>query len=136
MCQTKIIQKLETHFMFKNFFFSKTVPNMRKCGKTMYSQAGHIRQYNTTHAQCMLDIKGYKHTLRIRNTYFFSTATMVALTRLKVRYTCIARLVSLPEGCTCSNNDGKCINIHLISLPCYELSLIHNTTRVSFTLSK
>jgi len=42
------------------------------------------RQYNTAHAHCMLDTKGYKHTLRICNTYCFSTATVIALTRLKV----------------------------------------------------
>jgi len=40
--------------------------------------------YNTEHAHCMLDTKGYKHihTLRTRNTYCFSTATMVMRTRL------------------------------------------------------
>ena len=31
----------------------------------------------------MLDNLGYRHTLRIRHTYCFSTATMVARTRLK-----------------------------------------------------
>jgi len=35
-------------------------------------------------AQCMLDTYGYKHTLRICNTYCFSTATLVARRRLKV----------------------------------------------------
>ena len=27
---------------------------MRKCGKIFYSQRGHILQYNTAHALCML----------------------------------------------------------------------------------
>ena len=36
------------------------------------------------HAQCMLDTKGYTHTLRIYSTYFFSAATMVARKRLRV----------------------------------------------------
>jgi len=36
------------------------------------------------HAHCMLDTKGYKHTLRICNTYCFSAATTVARTRLNV----------------------------------------------------
>ena len=37
------------------------------------------------HAHCMLDTKGYKRTLRICNTDFFSTATMVARTCLNVK---------------------------------------------------
>jgi len=36
------------------------------------------------HAHFMLDTYGYKHTLGLRNTYCFSTATMVALTRLNI----------------------------------------------------
>ena len=38
---------------------------------------------NTTHAHCVLDIRGYKQTLRIRNNCFY-TATVVARTRLNV----------------------------------------------------
>jgi len=33
---------------------------------------------------CMLDTQGYKHTLRISNTYFFFMATIVAQTHLSV----------------------------------------------------
>jgi hypothetical protein len=33
---------------------------------------------------CMLDTEGYKHTLRICNTYCFPTATMVVRTRPSV----------------------------------------------------
>jgi len=36
------------------------------------------------HAHCILDTQGYKHTLRICNTYFISTVTKVARTRLNV----------------------------------------------------
>ena len=36
------------------------------------------------HAQCMLDTCGYKHTLRICNTYCFTTSTLVARMRLKI----------------------------------------------------
>jgi len=39
---------------------------------------------NTAPALCMLDNSDYKHTLRIRNTYCFSIATMVARTRIIV----------------------------------------------------
>jgi hypothetical protein len=36
------------------------------------------------YAQCMLHTEGYKYTLRICNTHCFSTATLVARTRLNV----------------------------------------------------
>ena len=39
---------------------------------------------NKAHAHCMLDMYGYKYTLRLCNTYRFSIATMVATTRLSV----------------------------------------------------
>jgi hypothetical protein len=39
---------------------------------------------NMAHAHCMMDTKGYKQTLKICNTYWFSTATMVAQTRPSV----------------------------------------------------
>jgi len=41
-------------------------------------------------AYCILDTKGYIHTLRIYNTYCYCTATVVAGTRLdNIRYTYI-----------------------------------------------
>ena len=33
-------------------------------------------------AHCILDMSGYRHALRIRNAYYFSTLTMVARTGL------------------------------------------------------
>jgi len=42
------------------------------------------RQYTTAHAHSMLHNQGYKHTIRISNTYCFSTATRTC--------TCIVRL--------------------------------------------
>jgi len=39
---------------------------------------------NVAHAYCMLDAKGYKHTLRICNAYCFSTETVVARKSLNV----------------------------------------------------
>jgi len=43
-----------------------------------------VTDENMAHALCMMDVLGYKHILRICDTYCFSTATMVARTRLKV----------------------------------------------------
>jgi hypothetical protein len=39
----------------------------------------HGRQYNSAHARCMLRNQGYRHTLRICNTYCLSTVTVVIL---------------------------------------------------------
>jgi hypothetical protein len=49
-----------------------------------YCRAGQATDDNTAHAHCILDNLGYKHTLRICNTYCFSTATLVARTHLSV----------------------------------------------------
>jgi hypothetical protein len=50
-----------------------------KCGT-----AGQATEDITAHALCMLDTPGYKHTIRICKSYYFSTATMVTGTRLNV----------------------------------------------------
>jgi hypothetical protein len=39
---------------------------------------------NMVHGHCMLDAEGYKHTLRISNTYCFSTVRVVARKRLTI----------------------------------------------------
>jgi len=47
MFQIKVAQKIKTHFVFSNFPPPpKIVPFMRKCGKTLYSRAGHRWQYD------------------------------------------------------------------------------------------
>ena len=48
-------------------------------------RAGQATDDNMAHALCMPNNYGYKHTLRICNTYCFSTATMVARPRLNVK---------------------------------------------------
>ena len=55
-----------------------------------------ITMYNTAHALCVLDNEDHRHTLRICNTYCFSTATIVTRTRLIV--TCIRKLPVLLCG--------------------------------------
>jgi len=52
--------------------------------KPLYFIAGQATDDNMTNAHYMLDTLGYKHTLRIRNTYCFSTATVVALKCLDI----------------------------------------------------
>ena len=45
------------------------------------------------HAQCILDNQGYKHTLRICNTFCFTIATMVARRHLNIALQYTACLV-------------------------------------------
>ena len=49
-----------------------------------YYRAGKATDDNTAHAHCILDTQGYRYTLRICNTYCFSTVTMVERTRVTV----------------------------------------------------
>ena len=49
-----------------------------------YCRAGQATDYNMAHAHCLLDSKVFKYALRICNTYCFSTATVLAQTRLDV----------------------------------------------------
>ena len=44
--------------------------------------AGQATEDNMAHVHCMLDTSGYEYRVRISNTYCFSTATVVATTRL------------------------------------------------------
>jgi len=49
-----------------------------------YSTARQTTNENMAHEHCVIDIKGYKHTLTVRNIYFFSIATNFALKRLNI----------------------------------------------------
>jgi hypothetical protein len=53
---------------------------VEKCGR-----AGQVTDGDMAHANCMLGTEVYKHTLRICNTYCFSTGPLVALTPLSVK---------------------------------------------------
>ena len=88
MFQTKIVEKLETHICVQFFFFRKSGRLWDNVEK--YSTVGQATDDNIAQAHSMLDTKGYKHTLRICNTYYFSTATVVARKASMLRYTCIA----------------------------------------------
>ena len=83
-----------THFMF-NYFFSKIMPFMRYCGK--YCTAGRATDNSTARAHAYWIPKA---TNTICNTCRFSTATMVAQTRLIVAFYvhCLSCLI-LPTFC-------------------------------------
>ena len=50
-----------------------------------YCRAGQATD-DMAHAHCILDTKVYKHTLRMCNSYCFSTATMIARTCFNVGF--------------------------------------------------
>jgi hypothetical protein len=70
-----------THFMFSSIFrkLCRLWDNAEK-----YSRVEGATDDNMAHTHFTLGTKGYKHTLRICNTYCFSAATIVARTRHNV----------------------------------------------------
>ena len=66
----------------KNFFFENHTI-YEKMWKNIVER-GKATDDNTMHSHCVLVTLGYKHTLRLHNTYCFFTATMAARTRLNV----------------------------------------------------
>ena len=102
MFQTKVVEKIKTRilcsatffffvFCFCLFFPPKILPFMR-CEKNI------VQPDRSQMTILRMRIADYKHTLRMCNTYCFSTAKMVARTRLIVRLYYIAYLVEIWDG--------------------------------------
>jgi len=53
---------------------------MGSCVTIWLRRTGRRRQHNITHMLYMLNNYGYRHTLRMSNTYYFFTATVVTWT--------------------------------------------------------
>ena len=73
MFQTKVVQKIKTHILCSVAFFRKSCHLWDNVGK--YCSAGQATDDDIAHAHCVVDTKGhkgYKHTLRICNTFCFS----------------------------------------------------------------
>jgi hypothetical protein len=80
----KLLGKLETHILcsISCFYFRKSCSlwdNVDKC-----CRAGHVTDDNTMHSHFVLNTLGYKHTLKIWNTYSLSNASVVTRTRVSV----------------------------------------------------
>ena len=71
-----------THFVFNKFFFSKIAPFCEIMWKNIVERDG--PQMTIWHMRSACWIPKAKNALRIYNTYCFSTATIVAGTRLIV----------------------------------------------------
>ena len=82
-------KKIKKYFLcIIQFFFRKSYrlrDNVKK-----YGTAGQATHDNITlaHALFMLNNKGYRHTLRICNTFCFSTAKMVTRTPVNITFIC------------------------------------------------
>ena len=71
------IENQNTHFIFKFFFPEKHAVYEIMWKK--YDRAGQATDDTMAQVHCMLDTYGYKHALRICNTYCSSTLKMVTL---------------------------------------------------------
>jgi len=87
MFQVKFVEKIRTHILC-SVMCPNNVPFMRYryCGKILWCITGHRWQNNNMHSLCMLDIWGYKHTLRMCNSYWFFAVTKVTRTHHSVTY--------------------------------------------------
>ena len=85
MFRRRVVEKMKTHILCSISFSRKSWGLWDNVEK--YCRAGQATADNTAHAHCMLDTKGYEHTLTICNTYCFSSATMFAGTRVIVTFT-------------------------------------------------
>jgi len=82
MLQRKVVEKVKTHFLCLMTFFITTCHLWNNVEK--YFTDRQTTDNNIAHAYCMLDTWCYKDTSGICNTYCFSTAKIVARTRLSV----------------------------------------------------
>ena len=82
MFQTKSVQKIKTHILCSVTFSPKSCHLWDNVEK--YYRSRQVTDGNMAHAHCMLDTWRYRHTLRICNTYYVSTATVVTPTGLNI----------------------------------------------------
>jgi hypothetical protein len=76
------IENQNTHFMYSNFFL-ENCDAYEIMWKNIVDRC-RPQMAIWRHVRCMLNTQCYKHTSRICNTYYFSTATIVARTLLNV----------------------------------------------------
>jgi hypothetical protein len=104
----EVVQKIKTHVLCSITFFRKSCrlwDNVEKYGRTREVTGENI----TAHALCMLENQGYRHVLRICNTYCFSTATILTRTRLKFTFirTLPVLFIIIIKRNPCIYNGGK-----------------------------
>jgi len=97
-----------THFVFSNFLLFRISfrlwHNVEK-----YCRTGQATYDSMAHAHPIMHTEGYKRTLTICNTYYFSTTTMAARTQLNA--TCTWRVLLLPTAFEFCSPSFKIVNI-------------------------
>jgi len=81
MFQTKVVEEIKKHILFSMFFSPKIVPFMRMWKKVLQWDRPQTTIWRMRSA-CWITKVTY--TLTVCNIYCFSTATIVARTRLNV----------------------------------------------------
>ena len=91
--QTKVVEKVKRHIFYSiNFFKGKLCRSWANVEK--YWRTIDATDDNMVLAHCVLDNWGYRQTLKICNTYWFSTETMVARTRPLLTVHCLVESLS------------------------------------------
>jgi hypothetical protein len=103
------VENQNTHFVINSLFFeNRAVYEIIWVYIYIYCRFGLARDDSMAHAHCMLDNWSYKNALRICNTYCFSTAKMVARTRLRLTFYVHCSLLStcIKTGCVLCGISG------------------------------
>ena len=77
MFQTKVVEKIKTHVLCSVTLFFFENHSVYEIMWKKYCRAGQVTDDIMAHAHFTLGTSGYKHTLTIRNTHYFSTASVV-----------------------------------------------------------
>ena len=133
--QTKVAERIKTH-IFASVIF---VPFMRKGGKILYSEVGHrwpygARALHAGYLRLQID------TLRLHNTQFFSTATVVAWTLLIVTlYVHCLSCYIFVRGIHCAEETSTCNSGQLfwtvLNCPKYKQSFHWRLWYLAYTKS-
>ena len=127
MFQTNAAQKIKTHFMCYVSFYEILIFYKIRWGKYgTAKQTTNDRIIQRTH--CVLDNYAYKHTLRICNSYCFSTVTMVRQKRFKVTFYALCQSFLYP-GTYKKIKHGHtllCVQQARDSLSVYRFALLHS----------
>ena len=124
MFQTKVVEEIKAHILFSVTFSRKSCRLWDNVEK--YCTARQARDDSKAHALCMLENSGYRQTLRMCNTYVFSTATMVTRTRfiITLYVQCLSCIIIIIESIVPSRNIGC---LWVLSTSVYQLlgTLVH-----------
>jgi hypothetical protein len=101
MFQTKVVQKIKTHFFQLIFFENRTVCEITWKNSMVHALACWITKATDTH--------------RTHNSNCFSRATMVTWTRLTVAFVSTLPILLLPKHHTFSRYTRKCNSIYVLS---------------------